>query len=85
MEWADELMLGRNGDMDKKKVVALENRLPQLKKERKQRANRRFAFYASLFFLLILIVVYFQSPLSRVHSISVSGEQIVSEDQVIKA
>ncbi|MCO7126299.1 FtsQ-type POTRA domain-containing protein [Sporolactobacillus shoreicorticis] len=70
--------------MDKKKVVALEDRLPQLKKERKRKANRRFAFYASLFFFLILIVVYFQSPLSRVHSIAVEGEQIVSSDKVIK-
>lgn len=71
--------------MDMKKVVALEDRLPQLKKERKQKANRRFTFYASVFFLLILVVVYFQSPLSRVRTISVVGEQIVSSDKVIKA
>lgn len=70
--------------MDRKKVVALEDRLPQLKKERKQKANRRFAFYASVFFLLILVVVYFQSPLSKVHSVTVKGEQIVSGVKVIK-
>ncbi|BBN98576.1 cell division protein FtsQ/DivIB [Sporolactobacillus terrae] len=71
--------------MDKKKVVALEDRLPQLKKERKQKANRRFALYATVFFLLVLIVVYIQSPLSRVQSITVQGEQITSSARVIKA
>ncbi|GGL44742.1 cell division protein FtsQ/DivIB [Sporolactobacillus putidus] len=71
--------------MDRKKVVPLEDRLPQLKKERKQKANRRFIFYASFFFLLILVVIYFQSPLSKVSQISVSGEQLASSGQVIQA
>ncbi|MCO7174619.1 cell division protein FtsQ/DivIB [Sporolactobacillus kofuensis] len=71
--------------MDRKKVIALEDRLPQLKQERKQKANRRFVFYACIFFLLIFVVVYFQSPLSKVHTITVSGEQIVSSEKVIKA
>lgn len=71
--------------MDRKKVVSLEDRLPQLKKERKQRANRRFIFYASFFFLLILVVVYFQSPLSKVDQISVSGEQLASPEKIVEA
>ncbi|RYM07313.1 FtsQ-type POTRA domain-containing protein [Sporolactobacillus sp. THM7-7] len=71
--------------MDGKKVVPLEDRLPQLKKERKQKANRRFAFYASVFFLLILIVVYVQSPLSKVQDITVSGQQLVDSGKVISA
>ncbi|RYL92875.1 FtsQ-type POTRA domain-containing protein [Sporolactobacillus sp. Y61] len=71
--------------MDKEKVVPLEDRLPQLKKERKQRANRRFAFYAIVFFILILIIVYFQSPLSKVRQITVEGARITSTDQIVKA
>ncbi|WP_241654571.1 cell division protein FtsQ/DivIB [Sporolactobacillus shoreae] len=71
--------------MDRNKVIPLEDRLPQLKKERKQKANRRFALYATIFFLLILAVVYFQSPLSRVSRISVSGQQIVSRSEVLRA
>ncbi|WP_332237476.1 cell division protein FtsQ/DivIB [Sporolactobacillus sp. KGMB 08714] len=71
--------------MDRKKVVPLEDRLPQLKKERKQKANHRFVLYASFFFLLLLVVVYFQSPFSKVSQLSVSGEQLVSYSQVVQA
>lgn len=70
--------------MNDKKVVPLEDRLPQLKKERKRKANRRFIFYATLFFLLILIVVFFQSPFSRIRDLSVKGEQLTETDQVIE-
>ncbi|MFX3618384.1 MAG: cell division protein FtsQ/DivIB [Sporolactobacillus sp.] len=66
-----------------RKVVPLEDRLPKLKEERKQKANRRFVFYATIFFLLILSVVYFQSPLSRVNHIAISGEQIASAKRIL--
>lgn len=71
--------------MSEKKVIPLEDRLPQLKRERKQRANRRFVFYAIIFFILILAIVYFQSPLSKVNRIIVKGPQIVSRQNVIQA
>jgi Cell division septal protein len=71
--------------MSEKKVIPLEDRLPQLKKERKLRANRRFAFYAAAFFILILAIVYFQSPYSRVNRIIVTGQQIISQTKVIEA
>jgi cell division protein FtsQ len=71
--------------MSDKKVIPLEDRLPQLKKERKQRANRRFVFYAAVFFILILGIVYFQSPLSRINRIIVQGPQIVTRQDVIEA
>ncbi|MFT8361740.1 MAG: FtsQ-type POTRA domain-containing protein [Sporolactobacillus sp.] len=68
-----------------RKIISLEDRLPQLKKERKKKANRRFALYALVFFLLLIAVVYFQSPLSRVTDIQVSGQQIASKASVLKA
>jgi cell division protein FtsQ len=71
--------------LDKDKVIPLEDRLPQLKRERKQKANRRFAFYASLFFLLVLIVVYVQSPLSKINRIIVEGEQITARSDIVRA
>lgn len=68
-----------------RKVIPLEDRLPQLKMERKKRASRRFAFYTLIFFLLMLSVIFFQSPLSRVNQIRISGEQIASEASILKA
>lgn len=71
--------------MDKPKVVPIEDRIPKLKMQRKQKANRRMIFYLSLFFLLILTIVYFQSDLSRVHKITVSGNVSVSDEEIRRA
>ncbi len=70
--------------MDQKKVIALEERIPKLKIQRKQRSNRRLIFYLSFFFLLLLSVVYFQSPLSNVKEIKVNGNRYVSDEKIIK-
>lgn len=70
---------------DKEKVITLEDRIPKLKQQRRHKANRRLILYISIFFLLILVFVYFQSPLSKVGTVSVSGNHFVGKDQVIKA
>lgn len=70
--------------MTEKKVIPLEDRLPKLKQERRQKANRRFVFYAAVFFILVLIIVYFQSPLSKVSHVDVSGEHYTSRAAIIK-
>ncbi len=59
-------------------------RIPSLKDQRKQRANRRLLFFLSFFFLLLLLMVYFQSPLSHVRNITVSGTQFIVEEEVIE-
>jgi cell division protein FtsQ len=71
--------------MDDEKVITMDERIPRLKEQRRQKANRRFIFYISVFFLLILIVVYLQTPLSKVGSIKVSGNHYLSSSEVIKA
>ncbi|MCD8500622.1 MAG: hypothetical protein LRY71_01750 [Bacillaceae bacterium] len=40
--------------MDKQKIVSLEDRIPKLKQQRKQRANRRLIIYLSTFFFAIV-------------------------------
>ncbi|MGF2615560.1 FtsQ-type POTRA domain-containing protein [Rossellomorea vietnamensis] len=70
--------------MDKGKIVSLEERIPKLKQHRKKKANRRLTFLLSLFLLLILAVVYFQSSLSQVNEISVAGNQLVSNEDILK-
>lgn len=70
--------------MGKKKVVSIEDRIPQLKQARKKKANRRLIFYLSIFFILISIIVYLQSPLSNVHSILVTGNKALSDKEVVQ-
>ncbi|MCA1029980.1 FtsQ-type POTRA domain-containing protein [Bacillus timonensis] len=59
--------------MGKGKVLDLEDRIPQIKQKRRQKANKRLIFYLSFFFLMISMVVYIQSPLSKVSQIKISG------------
>jgi cell division protein FtsQ len=70
--------------VDKGKVVSLEDRVPKLKEHRKQKSNRRLISFLSVFFILILLVIYFQSPLSKVSSIDVAGNETVSKEEIIK-
>lgn len=70
--------------MSKDKVVSIEDRIPQLKQSRKKKANRRLVFYLTIFFLLISVIVYLQSPLSNVKQIVISGNSFVAEEEVIK-
>ncbi len=67
------------------KVITIEDRIPKLKAERKRKANRRLIIYLSLFFLLILLVVYLQSPLSKVGKIEIEGSHYVPRSQILQA
>ncbi|GLO65908.1 MULTISPECIES: FtsQ-type POTRA domain-containing protein [Oceanobacillus] len=70
--------------MSDKNVVSIEDRIPKLKHARKKKANRRLIFYLSIFFLLIAIVVYLQSPLSHIRTIEVNGNTFLNEEKIIK-
>ncbi|WP_112180759.1 MULTISPECIES: cell division protein FtsQ/DivIB [Paraliobacillus] len=70
--------------MEEKKVISIEDRIPKLKEARKKKTNRRLVFYLSLFFILISIVVYLQSPLSYIQHIVVNGNEYVAEDVIVE-
>lgn len=67
------------------KVIAIEERIPKLKAERKRKANRRLIFYVSCFFLLILIVVYLQSSLSKVGNVVIEGNYYIADTDILEA
>ncbi|MCA1053423.1 FtsQ-type POTRA domain-containing protein [Rossellomorea aquimaris] len=69
--------------MKKENVVSIEERIPKLKQHRKKKANRRLLFVLSLFLLMILSVVYFQSPLSHVKTIEVKGNELVPDERIL--
>ncbi|MFD2628297.1 cell division protein FtsQ/DivIB [Oceanobacillus kapialis] len=68
--------------MSQKKIVSIEDRIPKLKQARKKKANRRLVFYLSIFFFLISIIVYLQSPLSDVKTINIKGNEFLSDNEV---
>lgn len=69
--------------MSKKNIVSIEDRIPKLKQARKKKANRRLIFYLTIFFCLISIIVYLQSPLSHIKNIHVEGNTFVADEQII--
>ncbi|MBT2756106.1 cell division protein FtsQ/DivIB [Mesobacillus foraminis] len=70
--------------MEKEKIVSIEERIPKLKLQRRKKANRRLIIMLILFFTLILCIIYFQSPLSKVKSFSVHGNDSYTADEILK-
>jgi len=71
-------------EMNEKKVVSIEDRIPKLKQARKKKANRRLVFYLSIFFFLISIIVYLQSPLSHINKLEINGNSFLADQEVIE-
>ncbi|MFT8320776.1 MAG: FtsQ-type POTRA domain-containing protein [Bacillus sp. (in: firmicutes)] len=70
--------------MEKGKIVSIEDRIPKLKQQRRKKANRRLIFLLMLFFLLISCIIYFQSPLSHVKDIEVTGNRLTKQEEIEK-
>lgn len=71
-------------EMSKKNIVSIEDRIPKLKQARKKKANRRLIFYLSIFFVLISIIIYLQSPLSHIKTINVTGNSFLEDEEIIE-
>lgn len=56
-----------------KKVIDIEERIPSMREKRRRRTNRKFIFVITIFTLALLVILYFQSPLSRIDKITVNG------------
>lgn len=73
-----------DNELDKKKIVSIEDRIPKLKAKRRKKANRRLLFYLTIFFILITMIIYLQSPFSHVKEIDVTGNILIHEEDIIK-
>nr|WP_295971547.1 FtsQ-type POTRA domain-containing protein [uncultured Bacillus sp.] len=71
--------------MENGKIVSIEDRIPKLKQQRKKRANRRLILLLLLFFLLIACIIYFQSPISQVKTINISGNRGYSVKEITES
>ncbi|KQL58157.1 hypothetical protein AN965_05125 [Alkalicoccobacillus plakortidis] len=67
------------------KVISVNERIPTLQEKRRRKANKRLLSIVVLFFVLMMVLVYFQSPLSEVKSIQVSGNQLLTDEEVLEA
>lgn len=70
--------------MKEDKIVSIEERIPKLKEKRRKKANRKLLFYLTLFFFLIVMIIYLQSPFSKVEQIDVQGNEAISDEQIIE-
>ncbi len=58
------------------KVIDIEERIPSMRDKRRRRTNRKFIFIVTLFMFALLVVLYFQSSLSRIDKITLSGTNL---------
>lgn len=70
--------------MEEEKIVSIEERIPKLKEKRRKKANRTLLIYLTLFFFLIAIIIYLQSPLSNIKQINVKGNEFIAKEQIIE-
>lgn len=70
--------------MEEEKIVSIEDRIPKLKEARKKKANRTLLMYLTLFFVLIAIIVYLQSPFSDISEIDVNGNEMIPKEQIVE-
>lgn len=64
--------------------VIYDERIPKLKAERKPKSNRTFIGLILLFFVLILFIIYFQSPFSKLTSVQISGNVLLTEEEILQ-
>jgi cell division protein FtsQ len=70
--------------MVNKTVIDMEDKLPQLKEQRKKRARKRLIIYISVFFLAIVGMLYMQSGLSNVKNVEVSGNESIEAEEIVR-
>ncbi|MDQ0164609.1 cell division protein FtsQ/DivIB [Bacillus horti] len=70
--------------MNNNKVI-YDDRIPKLKEQRKLKSNKVFILLIFLFFALILLILFFQSPLSKLATIEISGNALLSDGEVVQA
>ncbi len=58
-------------------------KVPQLKKVRKKRGNKKLLWLLTLFFTILLVVLFLRSPLNQIHEIIINGNHLVTDNQIL--
>lgn len=56
-----------------KKVIDIEERIPAMRERRRRKTNRKFIVVVAIFVIALLMILYFQSPLSRINKVIING------------
>lgn len=70
--------------MNGQKLLPLD-RIPKLKRLNRDKPNGPLIVLALLFFIGLLVIIYFQSGLSRLSSVHIENRQFVREDEIFQA
>lgn len=63
----------------------MEERLPVIKQQKQKprsRSSKKLLLFLFLFFVTLLLVLFFQSSLSKITEVSIQGQQLVAEEQI---
>ncbi len=63
------------------KIIDLEDRIPSFREKRRKRTNFKFIIVSAIFLFVLLVLIYLQSPLSKIQHMNISGAQLVEEAQ----
>ena len=53
------------------KVIDIEERIPSMREKRRRKTNKKFLFIIAVFCLALLVLLYFQSPFSKVGEVNI--------------
>ena len=67
------------------KVIDITERVPAMKKRRRRRTNFKFIALITIFLFIILLLLYFQSSLSDISKIDVSGANLKEDEFYMEA
>ncbi|MBO1911410.1 FtsQ-type POTRA domain-containing protein, partial [Microvirga sp. 3-52] len=66
------------------KVIDIEERIPSMREKRRRRTNKKFIFILSIFALALLVILYFQSPFSKINNVTVTGNNLHDKEFYIE-
>ncbi|MCG7342784.1 FtsQ-type POTRA domain-containing protein [Sporosarcina sp. ACRSL] len=58
------------------KVIDIEERIPSMREKRRRKTNKKFLFIIAVFCIALLVLLYFQSPLSKIGEVKVVGAML---------
>lgn len=70
-------------EQSEKRTERIGQKLPQLKRQKKRQLRRRMSLLIGLFGTVLAVAIYFISPLSHIQMIRVTGNEALSQQEVV--